>query len=466
MLSTRSRLFLASLPLVTLVVGSTLFLAHRAIVEELGQTTALNPQIVQGVERAIFVTGAVGFAIALVVSFIGAHWLSTSLSALLESVRKTTTGDKVGLSLMSRRDEIGGLARIVRNLSEEVEALIATQTEERDRFNAVLQGMDAAVIALDPLHRILLMNRSARELFGFAEAPIGRLVAECIRTPKVVEVLRENRTLSAPLEFEFRSPRGKYLLARLTPQRNTPGSVLVLHDISELRRLERVRRDFFTNVSHELRTPVAIIRSAAENLTDGALDSRPHAERFVASILRNSERISTLLAEVMDLASLESGAYRLNPEDLNVSDVVRGVIEALQPLADEKRISCTAELDGPLNAQVDRLALEHILSNLLTNAIKYTQEEGSVRVTATEHAGQITVAVEDDGPGIAPQHHTRLFERFYRIDSGRARKQGGAGLGLSIAKHLTTAIGGEISFDSAYTSGARFAVQFRTQHDL
>jgi two-component system phosphate regulon sensor histidine kinase PhoR len=235
----------------------------------------------------------------------------------------------------------------------------------------------------------------------------------------------------------------------------------VFHDVTDLRRLETIRTDFVANVSHELRTPVTAIGTAAETLLGGALGDAETAREFVEVIDRHSARLKHLVDDLLDLAKIEAKGFRLTIGDVDLAPVVEQAVRLLEPTARRRKVRVEALVPGDLpRVRVDPRGLEQVVSNLLDNAIKYGGEGARVRVTAkVDDGGAVEIAVSDDGPGIAPAHLTRVFERFYRVDAGRSRELGGTGLGLSIVKHMTELMHGTVGVESEPGHGATFRVR-------
>jgi two-component system phosphate regulon sensor histidine kinase PhoR len=227
------------------------------------------------------------------------------------------------------------------------------------------------------------------------------------------------------------------------------GAVLTFHDITERRRVDRVRRDFVANASHELRTPLTSIRGFVEALEDGALDEPPTAKRFLGKIHAHADRMAALVADLLELSRLEAGERPLELETVSPADVASGVAASLEPLASERAVAVSVVDQGCPAIVTDPEALRRILENLVENAIKYTRNGGRVEVKAGPGPdGSVVVAVEDDGPGIADEHLPRIFERFYRVDKARSREIGGTGLGLAIVRHLSESLGGRVAVES------------------
>jgi two-component system phosphate regulon sensor histidine kinase PhoR len=353
--------------------------------------------------------------------------------------------------------ELGGLPASLNALAESFEHTVATLGAERDRFEAVLEGLSDAVIALDAQQRITLVNRSAMYLFELEHPPLGRPLIEVTRLPMLHEVLeRVPRERSVKVEVDWPGRRRRRLLLQGGTLRASEGIVLVLQDLTALRRLETVRRDFVANVSHELRTPVGVILASAETLLDGALDDPPAARGFVEALHRNAERLARLVGDLLDLSRIEAGQFQMKPIELDLHDAVEHVIDQLGSKAERKGIQLVNEIRPGTRVLADLKALDQVLVNLTDNAIKYSPDGSRVRSLVSLEPGRARVQIEDNGPGIEPAHRERVFERFYRVDPGRSREMGGTGLGLSIVKHLIEHMGGEVGVESVTPHGARF----------
>ncbi len=229
------------------------------------------------------------------------------------------------------------------------------------------------------------------------------------------------------------------------------------HDLSELRRLEQVRKDFVANVSHELRTPLASVKAFAETLRSGAWKDAANRDEFLQEIEQNADRMTRLVEDLLTISALESGRMPPRFEPLSLLPVAAEAAASLKPLAGKKRIVLRVEPFGDLpQVRADRGQLKQVLSNLIDNAIKYTPENGTIRLSAAAQAGWVTVSVQDNGVGIPPEDQPRVFERFYRVDKARSREEGGTGLGLSIVKHIVEVHGGRVSLESAQGQGSTF----------
>ncbi len=413
----------------------------------------------RGLHWTLAVAGLLGLAFAVGIAWFSARRFSLALEGLVGYTKQLSEGDGKGQYPQARRDEFGGIARSVYRLSQQLAEHVVALAAERDRFQGVLDGMREAVIALDLDGRITLVNAAGMRLLDLDVEPLGRTLLETIRVPELHELtadLKPGAEASTELDLPTReSPR---VLAR-AGRRQSGETVLVLLDVTELRRLETIRRDFIANVSHELRTPVSLIRANAETLAGGAMEDSEAAGRFLDSMVSAAERLSGLVSDLLDISRIESGALELDMGPVALANSLIHAREAAAALAAEKSITLNVEAPEDLHALADPRALDQVLSNLVDNAIKYTPEGGHVYLSARRRNGWLRIEVRDDGPGIRPAHRDRLFERFYRVDPGRSRELGGTGLGLAIVKHLVTAMGGEVGMVPAPDRGSLFWVE-------
>ena len=412
-------------------------------------------QAVAALYGLLAVSGLVGLALALLMGGISSHYFTRALRTLLEYAHTAVEGARRPAPLDSK-DELGGLAISVQKLAEELEERLEELAQERNRFGAVLEGMSEAVIALDEYRRVTLINDAGIHLLGVGEQPIGKTILETIRVPELNDLLNQVEPgKEARIEFDFGASIRRRVLA--TASRRAAGDyVIVFLDVTELRRLEGLRRDFVSNVSHELRTPVSVLRANAETLLGGAMDDPEAAPRFLRSIMVNAERLSNLISDLLDISRIEEGKYRLDLEEVPLSLSLRRAAAALETEAIGRGMSVKIEACGEQRVRADVKALDQVLFNLLDNAVKYTQDGGNVILRAAEGEGAVRIEVEDDGPGVEPRFRGRLFERFFRVDKGRSREMGGTGLGLSIVKHLVSAMDGTVGMVPARTGGSVF----------
>jgi two-component system, OmpR family, phosphate regulon sensor histidine kinase PhoR len=375
-----------------------------------------------------------------------------------------------------RNDDLGVLETQLAEMARNVAQTLAAVRVERERLEAILRGMVEGVVVTDLTGHVVLLNARARELLDLPPGvdPMGRALIELVRDPGLADLPREltsgPATLSRNLALRGGSgPSLQLNAARLTADDGAPfGFVLVLHDVSELRRLETVRRDFVANVSHEIRTPLTAIKGYAETLLGPAGDERDTALRFLQVIDRHSERLGRLIDDLLTLSDLEFGRTPPRRRPLAVEPVIDDVIQILGDRAALRRIALTTEVDASTPAvDADGDQLRQVLINLVDNAIKYTPDGGTVHLGAQGSAdgADVEFAVVDTGPGIPSQDLPRLTERFFRVDKARSRELGGTGLGLAIVKHIVQAHGGRLVIDSAVGRGTTVRVAMPAARD-
>jgi two-component system phosphate regulon sensor histidine kinase PhoR len=411
------------------------------------------------VRGLLLVASLVAFAVAALASTIAAHRMTRVVRRVTDTARRMSEGDLDARSRVGGRDELGELGRTLDKLAGGLSASLAELRSERDRMAGILQSMDEGVLLLDTDGRIAMINPALREMLLLGSEVVGRSLLEVIRhSPlrKLLEQAREGTVVSGEVEIEGVKPRR--MLVRASLLRGDPGGVLaVFFDVTELRRLETLRRDFVANVSHELRTPITAVRSAAETLRSGAAADPTASARFLDILDRNAERLQHLVEDLLDLSRIESRQFQLQPESIPMAPALAHAVSLSRERAEKKRITLDARAPQELVATADRRVLEQVLANLIDNAIKYSGAGCRVDVEARAAGDVVEVAVRDDGPGIEARHLPRLFERFYRVDAGRSRDQGGTGLGLSIVKHLVEAMGGRVSVESTPGKGSTFS---------
>jgi two-component system, OmpR family, phosphate regulon sensor histidine kinase PhoR len=361
-------------------------------------------------------------------------------------------------------DETTVLARSLNRMADELEERLILQERERSQLRTVLDGMVEGVVLTDPTGRILVANDAFRKIFDATLPVEGRRPLETARVPALQEAIEFALEADEPVtrEIALGGAQEKVIqasLASIKERGATVGAVAVFHDVTELKRLEKVRQEFVANVSHELRTPLTAIKGYAETLRDGGLRDPATAAEFVRVIHRHAERLRALIEDLLDLAAVEQGEARLRPAAVRVRAAVTQVETLVRPAAEARRQTFGIDLPGDLpEILADRDRLAQVLTNLLDNAVKFTPEGGRVSLTARAEDGMVVLAVSDNGVGIPPADLPRVFERFYRVGRSRDRREGGTGLGLAIAKHLTQAMGGTIDVESAQGSGTTFRV--------
>ncbi|MEX2224568.1 MAG: ATP-binding protein [Candidatus Rokuibacteriota bacterium] len=405
--------------------------------------------------------GAVALLVALGIGIVVAGRVTRPVVEMQSIARQMSEGSFLVRAPTRSTDEIGTLGRSLNVMAGRLREKIQDLEQEQAKITAILDGMVEGVIAVDGHEHILLMNEQARLMFGLGVARgEGKPFLEVIRNADLHEIFRAVHTGGGTTgrEIAVTSPSRRVLgvnAMRLALAGSESGVVMVVHDVTALRQLERVRTEFVANVSHELRTPLTAIQGYLETLLSGALEEPEHARRFLEIVLRHSERLGRLLNDLTDLSNIELGKVTLRRELVRIDEVVASVVEIIGPRAAASRVTVTADTPAELPAVVaDRDRLVQILINLVDNAVKYTPEGGAVTVTARGAGdGGLEISIADTGIGIPAADLPRITERFYRVDKARSRELGGTGLGLAIVKHLVLAHGGELRIESQEQQG-------------
>jgi two-component system phosphate regulon sensor histidine kinase PhoR len=409
------------------------------------------------------------FVSLLLVFFIGIFQTGRIIRTIEEITafsQAVASGDFKKRFFPKGKDELAELTRNVGNMSQELQRKLQQTEEEKSMIEAILMNMSEGLILTDLKGRILLSNSAVRNLFGIKSWNEGRTVMETLRKVELVDlidkVVETKETVS--YEIEVTHPKELSLMVTAAPyfvKGELFGAVLAFHDITRLKQLEDIRKDFVANVSHEIKTPITAIRGFAETLLEGALDDKENAYKFLETIKNHSERLNSLVSDLLTLSRIELGDIKIEKETVDLNNVVDTVFETLKEKAQSKGLYLKKEI-SPMAPEVraDRNRLIQILLNLVDNGIKFTEKGGvtikvqSVRenpelLTLNSQPRNFTeISVEDTGIGIPKKHLSRLGERFYRVDKARSREMGGTGLGLAIVKHIVKAHDWEMQIES------------------
>ena len=335
---------------------------------------------------------------------------------------------------------------------------VDAKAQQQVLFNSMIEGL----LLLDRSQKIYLANRAFKNLFGLKIELRGKTILEALRLHELDELVRRVQAEGQVFDYEVKLPEltERWLRVNAAVISNSAGEregmIMVFHDLTRLRQLERTREEFVANVSHELRTPLSLIKGYVETLLDGARNNPEVAERFLKIIERNTHRLDLLIQDLLTISALESGRMKLNLQPVDLRVIADKVLNDLHSRAENKNVRLLNELPLlPIRADGNRL--EQVFANLVDNAIKYGRAGGRVAIQGRTLAdGRREIFVQDDGPGIPAEALDRVFERFYRVDKARSRDQGGTGLGLSIVKHIVQAHGGEVRVESELGKGATF----------
>jgi len=403
-------------------------------------------------------------------SYLISHYFVQSLERLTQFTRNLGE-QSLGAQLdIVRNDEIGPLNKALNAMSSTLQdRFLELQLRNREiesnseQLTTVLESMVEGVIAVDNRERIVFANPAARDMVDLPSRQIlDRPIWELVRNPAIQSIVRHTLQEKRQFSDEFNLPRSQSaikLLAAPLSGDPCPGVVLVLQDVTELRKLENLRREFVSNVSHELKTPLASIQALTETLMDGAVDDPDHNRRFLAQIEEHGDRLESLILDLLHLAKIEGERELFDVTEISINQTVESCLEAHQAVADAKQLTLTSlPSENEIFVKADEEGLRIILDNLIDNAVNYTPERGRVTVRWIAVDDQLRLQVEDTGPGIADEHLDRIFERFYRVDKARSREVGGTGLGLSIVKHLTQVFGGSVEVESELGRGSTFRV--------
>ena len=418
------------------------------------------------VQRRLVIGALVAMIVAVLVGSVVARGITAPIAAMTRTARDLSAGRYESRVANIPRDELGVLGDALNLLGGEITGRIEAISSEEARLRAMLAGMVEGVIAVDDEDRLVFSNRAAREFLGIEGAIEGTpKLWHLVRRSEVDELIRDARSVQGGARRELVLAReGRELVlsaqANRFQARTTGGVVVVFEDMTELRRLERIRRDFVANVSHELKTPLTSIRGYVETLLTGALADSDNNERFLGKVQDNVLRLQYLVADLLSLARVEAQEVplQLTPVDWRalVTQAARRHEEVARSEGVELYLKATA---GELKVRGDSESMTQILDNLVDNAIKYTPEGGKVTISLGREAQAGVLQVRDSGLGIPPEDLERVFERFYRVDKARSRAVGGTGLGLAIVKHLVQAMGGEVEVESEYGQGSAFRVR-------
>jgi len=452
--------------------------AHRsrvAVVRLALPLTEVRDQL-DTVRRVALLALAAGLGTALALAWWASVLVSRRVDAIAASARRYAQGDYTRRPADYGSDEIGTVARVLDQAVQDLSARVAELARDRALTAGILSGMSEGVIVVDARGQLQLVNEAARRMLGLSTALEGRHYLEAVRHPGITGQLGATIAGDAApaVEVTLSGDRERVFISRAAAVEAPGGriAVVVLHDVSDLKRADRVRRDFVANVSHELRTPLTAIRGYVEALIDDASDPE-QTQKFLRVVARHSERMERLVRDLLRLARIEGGQERADRADVEVAGLFSDVRGTLAPFleARRQRVDVTIEA-GASRIRVDAPKIQDVLRNLLENASRYAPEGTTIRLRARAEGERAILEVQDEGPGIPEQDLTRVFERFYRVDKARAREAGasdadagGTGLGLAIVKHLVSLHGGSVAARNATGGGAVFTVSLPSAAD-
>src|SRR5258706_1275686 len=423
-----------------------------------------DPGVAAATRRQIMLIALGAAVLGLGTAFGVTRSLSRRVSGIKRAVQSLPGGDAQDLATAPSGDDLGSLERSLIGVSAEVHRLLDRMSFESARRDAILAGMTEGVLAVDHDLRVTFCNAALLRAIGFRGSTYeGLSLLELVRDSGLYELLRSVVATADPQRIRLRLSAGNARVfevqATQLPMHNGRGAIAIVHDTTELERLEQVRKDFVANVSHELRTPLAGIIGYADTLLDGALDDQQNKRRFVEIIRTNAVRLSSIASDLLVLSELESGLDPQEPEIISLRGVLDGALITVQSEARQRQVTMVSEGIETVYVAGSRLRLEQALLNLLANAIKFNRPGGEVRVRARLNQDeQVEIQVADTGVGIPSEDLPRIFERFYRVDKARSRQVGGTGLGLSIVEHAVERMNGTVTVESELGKGSKFTL--------
>ncbi|MYF48420.1 MAG: PAS domain-containing protein [Candidatus Dadabacteria bacterium] len=360
-----------------------------------------------------------------------------------------------------------GVSISISELSERISLQMQSAEREGNQLKSIIESMWEGVIIISREEELLLLNDTAKEMFAIDDAAIGRPYMETVRNPDLQALIsrmqRKKKSAAQEISVLYPQERSYLVSVRVSPRYRE--IAVVIFDITEFKNLERIKADFVANVSHELRTPLTSIKGYIETLLDKSYDTNAEKKKFLEIIEENTDRLIAIASDLLVLSELESGETdtqdsRKGYEEIDIRETILRSVGSLNSLFSKNRVNLSLEIeDGMPPYRANRFLMERMLINLVENSAKYTPADGSVSVRASAQNGSLRIEIEDSGIGIPPEHHERIFERFYRVDKNRSREIGGTGLGLSIVKHIVIQHGGTIALRSTEGEGSTFTVE-------
>ena len=420
-------------------------------------TTRTVEQLFGRARNGVMVAGLISFLLAAILALLFSRAVSRPIVELRDVARSIAAGERRRHPALSAPGEVGDLADAIYRLAEQLEARLAALAAEQSILSALVETLNEGVLAISPAHEVVRINETGRRLLSIDRPlPFGIDYLPRESTLRSAISLALNGTETEPEEVVIRGNTMSLTARPLV----SGGAVVALFDLTAIRKLEAVRRDFVANVSHELRTPLTIVGGFAETLQDPDIPPEKKAE-FAQTIYTNTQRMQRIVDALLDLSRIESGHWRPRPQNVRIAEVTAEVFARVSAAAAKKGVRLETEFDPATSTvHADRTALEQILLNLVENALRHTAQGGSINVDTAAARNGVLLEVRDTGSGIPLEHLPRIFERFYRADSGRSREAGGTGLGLAIVKHLVEAHGGSVSADSVVGSGTAIKIFF------
>jgi two-component system phosphate regulon sensor histidine kinase PhoR len=429
-------------------------------------TTFIEREL-KSIQLKIALGGLLIAILAAGISLLISRRITRPIVAMKKSAGQFADGDFSQRLTAPDSEEMAGLADALNQMATQLDNRINTIMNQRNEFETVLSSMREGVVAFDNKERILSMNQAAAVLFESDPVQCqDKNIQEVVRNLPLQQFIRKAISGREPEEDDIVLYQNgeKILNLKSSPLldagKDQIGTLVVINDVTQLRRLESMRKDFVANVSHEIKTPLTAIKGFVETLHQGSVDKPEEADRFLAIIQKHVDRLSAIIDDLLSLSRIEQDDERqaIEFENKQINDVFRSAIQICRPKAKEKNIDIHIACEEELESYFDPTLLEQAVVNLLDNAIKYSEPDSVIHLSAAVNDSEVKIMVKDQGIGIAKKHLPRLFERFYRVDKARSRKLGGTGLGLAIVKHIAQAHGGQVTVQSTPGKGSTFTI--------
>jgi two-component system phosphate regulon sensor histidine kinase PhoR len=442
---------------------------HQGIVAVLRTAlpaTALEAEI-GSIQLKIALGGCIIALLAAAISWVISRRISRPIEQMKKSAEQFAAGDFSQQLNFSSTLEMAGLADALNQMANQLDHRIKTIINQRNQLETVLASMLEGVIAVDSEERIVSINRAAAQLFENEPASCqNKSIQEVIRSSALQQFIRRALSNPKPAEEDITVYQNeeRVIDVKSTPlldaDRQQIGTLVVFNDVTQLRDLENMRRDFVANVSHEIKTPLTAIKGFVETLQQGKVHRAEEKVRFLSIIQKHVDRLNSIIEDLLALSRIEQEDERreINFQQIKIRDIFEAAVQLCRPKAEEKKVRIELDCDKETTAVLDPTLIEQAVANLLDNAIKYSEPQSAVLLRSRRQNSEVVISVEDHGIGIAQKHLPRLFERFYRVDQARSRSMGGTGLGLAIVKHIAQAHGGQVTVESRLGEGSRFSI--------
>lgn len=403
----------------------------------------------------------VSFIVSIAATVSAINFLYSDMQDLADIAANIAEGDykKGNLKALptERIDDYGSVARSISQISEDLKNQIKMIAKQRDQFGSVLDDLGEGILVTNKNGDVVFANEQFSIILNIQDLPSKNI--KSLNFPALNYLFKRVESKKrADIEFEVEldDKSTKWVLGSMNQSKTTKEFILVVHDITQLRQLNSMRRDFISNLSHELRTPVSVIRANSETLLDGALENKKDAKSFAKAILHNSERLSLMVSDLIDLSRIEYGDLKLNIQKIDLDHFINEFISSMKSLTKKKDIEIIYEPSKNNWIKADLQALERIMNNLIDNAFKYSEKGSSITISTEQAANHLKVMIADTGSGVSDEDKVYIFDRFYRTASARASDNKGSGLGLAIVKNLANSLDGEVGIESRKPNGSIF----------